>query len=228
MDRSLVEMERSRSGTASSRGIGTTVTKETTPPHNGTVVDLLYWRNIQTNAGGHRSREPNESRADYLGWSARRAPCLTDRRPAGTGLHAANDAGRRRDSEPAAMAAVRQQRDQQTPDKECNDVSNAVTNEEMPEEQSTTAQPMAMRAAKKVAKKAAPKKAAKKAAPKKAAKKAAPKKAAKKVAKKAAPKKAAVKKAAVKKAAPKKAVVRRPRKSAMPPMDTAPMPDTTS
>jgi upstream activation factor subunit UAF30 len=54
----------------------------------------------------------------------------------------------------------------------------------------------AKKAAKKVAKKAAPKKAAKKAAPKKAAKKAAPKKAAKKAAPKKAAKKVAKKKSA--------------------------------
>lgn len=55
-------------------------------------------------------------------------------------------------------------------------MSNDETNDDMPEEQSAAAQPMALRAAKKVAKKAAPKKkAGKKAAPKKAAaKKAAP------------------------------------------------------
>jgi hypothetical protein len=118
MDRSLVEMERSRSGTVSSRGIGTTVTKQTTQPHHGAVVELLYWRNIQTNAGGHGTRGPNESRAGCLGWTVRRAPRHPDHRPTGTGLHAANDAGRRRDSEPAAAAAVRQPSDQPTPDKE--------------------------------------------------------------------------------------------------------------
>ena len=91
-------------------------------------------------------------------------------------------------------------------------MSNDETNDDMPEEQSAAAQPMALRAAKKVGKKAAVKKAAKKAGPKK----------------KAAPKKAAVKKAAAKKAAPKKAVTRRPRKTPMPPVESEPVTDVTS
>ncbi len=89
MDRSLVEMKRSRSGTASSRGIGTTMRKQTTQPRNGTVAGLLYWRNIQMSTGGHGAREPNESRTGYSGWSAHCAPFQAARRPDGTGLHAA-------------------------------------------------------------------------------------------------------------------------------------------
>ena len=118
MDRSLVEMKRSRSGTGSSRRIGTTVTKQTTQPPNGIVVDLLCWQNIQMNAGGHVTWEPKESRVGYFGWVAHPVLLQTDRRPTGTGLYAANDAGRRRDSEPAAAAAVRPSSDQPTPDKE--------------------------------------------------------------------------------------------------------------
>ena len=71
MDRSLVEMKRSRSGTASSRGIGTTVKKQTTQPHNGTVVVLPHWRYIQLDADAHGAWEPKESHAVYVGGSRR-------------------------------------------------------------------------------------------------------------------------------------------------------------
>jgi hypothetical protein len=89
MDRSLVEMKRSRSGTASSRGIGTTMRKQTTQPHNGTVVGVLYWQNIEMSAGGHDARGPNESRVGTVGRSAHYVSCLSISRPDGTGLHAA-------------------------------------------------------------------------------------------------------------------------------------------
>ena len=112
MDRSLVEMESSRPGTVRSHGIGTTVTKQTTSPRNGTVVQLLHWQNIQMNAGDMAARRPNLIRAVTFGWPAHPAPRPAGHRPDGTGLHAANDAGRRRDSEPAVAAAVRQPSDQ--------------------------------------------------------------------------------------------------------------------
>jgi hypothetical protein len=89
MDRSLVEMKRSRSGTASSRRIGTTFRKQTTQPHNGTVVGVLHWRNIEMSAGGDGAREPYESRVGAVGWSAHYVPSLSVSRPDGTGLHAA-------------------------------------------------------------------------------------------------------------------------------------------
>ncbi len=111
MDRSLVEMERSRPGTVRSRGIGTTMKTQTTSPRTGTVVELLHWQNIQMNAGDMAARDSNQTRAVYLGWSARRASRPAGRCPDATGLHAANDAGRRRDSEPAVAAAVRQPSD---------------------------------------------------------------------------------------------------------------------
>jgi hypothetical protein len=57
MDRSLVEMERSRSGTVSSRGIGPTVKQPTTQPRNGTVAECPHWRNIAMNPGGHGARD---------------------------------------------------------------------------------------------------------------------------------------------------------------------------
>jgi hypothetical protein len=112
MDRSLVEMESSRPDTVRSRGIGTTVTKQTTTPRNGTVVRLLHWQNIQMNAGDMAARGPHLIRVVTFGWSAHRAPHPAGHRPDGTGLHAANDAGRRRDSEPAVATAVRQPSDQ--------------------------------------------------------------------------------------------------------------------
>jgi hypothetical protein len=112
MDRSLVEMESRRPGTVRSGRIGTTVTKQTTSPRNGTVVELLHWQNILMNAGDVAARGPNPIRAVCFGWSAHRAPRPVGCRPDGTGLHAANDAGRRRDSEPAVATAVRQPSDQ--------------------------------------------------------------------------------------------------------------------
>ncbi len=100
MDRSLVQTERSRSGTFFGAGIGKTVKKQTTQPQHGAVASLPYRRNIQTDAGGHGMREREDSRVITIGRQS-------GRRPDATGLHAANDAGRRRDSEPAAAAAVR-------------------------------------------------------------------------------------------------------------------------
>ena len=107
MDRSLIQMKRSQSGTLSSRRIGTTMKQQTTPPQYGTVVECPHRRLIQMNAGGHGAREQKDPRA-VASHARRFAPCHADRRPDGTGLHAANDAGRRRDSEPAVAAAVRQ------------------------------------------------------------------------------------------------------------------------
>jgi hypothetical protein len=112
MDRSLVEMESSRAGTVRSRGTGTTMTKQTTSPRTGTVVGPLHWQNIQMNAGDMAARGSNLIRAVIVGRPAHRAPRPAGRRPDATGLHAANDAGRRRDSEPAVAAAVRQPSDQ--------------------------------------------------------------------------------------------------------------------
>jgi len=112
MDRSLVEMESSRPSPVRSDWVGTTVTKQTTSPRNGTVVGLLHWQNIQMNAGDMAARRPNLIRAVTFGRPAQRAPRPAGHRPDGTGLHAANDAGRRRDSEPAVAAAVRQPSDQ--------------------------------------------------------------------------------------------------------------------
>jgi hypothetical protein len=63
MDRSLVEMKRSRCRSANRDGIGTTVKKQTTRPHNGTVADLAHGCFMLTNAGDHGEREPNKSRA---------------------------------------------------------------------------------------------------------------------------------------------------------------------
>jgi hypothetical protein len=244
MDRSLVQMERSRSDLF--RRIGT-MKKTTTPPHNGTVDPLRHGRLITASACGHGVRARKHARAVYVGLSLR-AP----RR--GNPVAAPMDLVCTRRTMPAAD--VTRNRPSQRPfvdnaqhprHKEFNDVSNEDTTDERPK-----AQPMAMAAAKKVAKKAAPKKKApKKAAVKKAAvKKAAPKKAAAKMAmpkkkaakktakttapkkksavKKAAPKKAAVKKAAPKKAAVKKAAVRKPRKAAMPPPMPAPVTNPTS
>jgi len=112
MDRSLVEMESSRAGTVRSGRIGTTVTKQTTTPRTGTVVSLPHWQNIQMNAGDMAARRLTLIRAVTFGRPAHRASVPVGHRPDGTGLHAANDAGRRRDSEPAVAAAVRQPSDQ--------------------------------------------------------------------------------------------------------------------
>jgi hypothetical protein len=109
MDRSLIQTERSRSAFAGR--IGTTMKKPTTPPRNGTVVTVLHWRNTRMDAGGHGTRAISDSRVPGFGLAsqfARRAGPIAV--PMQTGLHAANDAGRRRDSEPAVSAAVRQQR----------------------------------------------------------------------------------------------------------------------
>ena len=55
MDRSLVPMERSRSGV--NAGSGSTMKKQTTQPHNGTVVDLLLRRSTRMDASGHGARQ---------------------------------------------------------------------------------------------------------------------------------------------------------------------------
>jgi hypothetical protein len=69
MDRSLVEMERSRSSTSSR--IGTTMKKPSTQPHNGTVVRLLHGRHIQASICGHGVRARKDARAVYVGLSLR-------------------------------------------------------------------------------------------------------------------------------------------------------------
>jgi hypothetical protein len=71
MDRSLVQTERSRSGIATRRGIGTTMTKPMTQPHNGTVVALPHWRYTKLDADAHGAWEPKESLAVYVGGSRR-------------------------------------------------------------------------------------------------------------------------------------------------------------
>jgi hypothetical protein len=63
MDRSLVQMKRSRSRTANSSGIGTTVKKPTIQPRTGIVVDLLHTQIIMADAGGRGARETKHSRA---------------------------------------------------------------------------------------------------------------------------------------------------------------------
>jgi hypothetical protein len=69
MDRSLVQMERSRSGILSR--IGTTMKKPTTPPRNGTVVHLLHGRHIQADICGHGARAREDARAVCVGASLR-------------------------------------------------------------------------------------------------------------------------------------------------------------
>jgi hypothetical protein len=69
MDRSLVQMKRSRSGISSR--IGTTMKKPTTQPHNGTVVQLLHGRHIQADICGHGVRARKDARAVCVGLSLR-------------------------------------------------------------------------------------------------------------------------------------------------------------
>jgi hypothetical protein len=69
MDRSLVQMKRSRSGNF--RRIGTTMKKPATPPHNGTVVHLQHGRHIQADTCGHGVRARKDARAVYVGLSLR-------------------------------------------------------------------------------------------------------------------------------------------------------------
>jgi hypothetical protein len=69
MDRSLVQMERSRSRTLSR--IGTTMKKPTTQPHNGTVEHLLHGRHIKADACFYGARARKDARVVYVGSSLR-------------------------------------------------------------------------------------------------------------------------------------------------------------
>jgi hypothetical protein len=69
MDRSLVQMKRSRFGIFSR--FGTTMKKSATPPRNGTVVHLLHGRGIQADICGHGVRVRKDACAVYVGTSLR-------------------------------------------------------------------------------------------------------------------------------------------------------------
>jgi hypothetical protein len=69
MDRSLVQMERSRTGILSR--IGTTMKKPATPPNNGIVVHLLHGRHIQADTCEHGVRARKDACAVYVGLTLR-------------------------------------------------------------------------------------------------------------------------------------------------------------